>query len=258
MAGEIAAGVGAAAAAAAAMAALLKSKGFNRAYGDLAEPLAKQLGEFLGDCGKAIRWLMPSIQFMAHNQDMLLKERIRQVDAEVPEERQIPASPSILFPVLESLSRQEEGNPLAELYMNLLKRAIDRDRVNEAHPAFCNIINQLSGDEAILLCMFWSKAKDVNVPDPGYTYHRFGVEELAFPQHVAMYITHLRSLHLLSQHEHYAGEASLTVEWKSPVPPPERAIESMLTPFGRLFCQACIPNDLSGLLRKPAQAEGGQ
>ena len=45
----------------------------------------------------------------------------------------------------------EDDNPLTELYLNLLARAIDKERCDEAHPAFVTIIEQMSPDEAMVM-----------------------------------------------------------------------------------------------------------
>ena len=50
-----------------------------------------------------------------------------------------------------NLRFMEDENPLTELYLNLLARAIDKERCNEAHPAFIKIIEQMSPDEAMVL-----------------------------------------------------------------------------------------------------------
>src|SRR5208337_3598331 len=69
----------------------------------------------------------------------------------VPEDRQQEAAPSIAIPILMDLRFMEDDNPLTELYLNLLARAIDKERCNEAHPAFAKIIGQMSPDEAMVM-----------------------------------------------------------------------------------------------------------
>ncbi|WP_018692540.1 DUF4393 domain-containing protein [Algicola sagamiensis] len=69
----------------------------------------------------------------------------------VPEENRISPPESLILPIAEQLKYQEEGNPLTALYLNLLSRAMDKERIGEAHPAFINIIKQLSPDEVLIL-----------------------------------------------------------------------------------------------------------
>jgi hypothetical protein len=87
---------------------------------------------------------------VAASQDRLegyINKSIRQV----PEERRITPVESIALPVAERLRFQEEGNPITDLYINLLSRAMDGERVSEAHPAFISVISQLAPDELLFL-----------------------------------------------------------------------------------------------------------
>jgi hypothetical protein len=71
--------------------------------------------------------------------------------AAVPEEHLFTPSPSVAIPAMYGLSYSVEEPNLKEMYLNLLATATD-DRVKEkAHPAFADIIKQLSPPEARLL-----------------------------------------------------------------------------------------------------------
>ena len=82
-------------------------------------------------------------------------ERVAQL---VPEDRRIEAPAQVVGPVLEGLRYVDEHNVIAELFVNLLARSIDSDRVSEAHPAFASIISQLSSDEALIIYMLYKKS----------------------------------------------------------------------------------------------------
>lgn len=56
-----------------------------------------------------------------------------------------------MLPIAEKLRFQEPGNPITELYINLLARAMDGERIGEAHPAFIGVISQLAPDEVLFL-----------------------------------------------------------------------------------------------------------
>ncbi len=77
---------------------------------------------------------------------------LERIAAKVPEDRRIEAHPQIAGSVFAGLEYVEETGINAELFLNLLARAIDRERVSEAHSAFAQIIIcQLSPDEAMIL-----------------------------------------------------------------------------------------------------------
>ena len=86
------------------------------------------------------------------------------VTADVPEDRQQAAPSHIAGPALQNLVFLDEDSPLAELYLELLKRAIDKERSNEAHPAFIKIIEQLSPEEAVLLFRFRGQRMAPRIP----------------------------------------------------------------------------------------------
>ncbi|MHC2459939.1 hypothetical protein ACVMIX_006643 [Rhizobium leguminosarum] len=58
---------------------------------------------------------------------------------------------SIALPIAEKLRFYTDGDPITELYINLLARAMDGQRVGEAHPAFFTVITQLAPDELLFL-----------------------------------------------------------------------------------------------------------
>jgi hypothetical protein len=120
------------------------------AYGDLASDSFKQVGKLGEDIIKTVRLVLFPIQLAAAVQDRLggyINRAIRQV----PESKLIAPTESIMFPVAEKLRFQEENNPVTDLYINLLSRAMDGERVGEAHPAFVAIISQLAPDEVVFL-----------------------------------------------------------------------------------------------------------
>lgn len=130
---------------------LANSKLTQSAYEDLrAVGATEQGGKLVADTIKALRLFTAPIQLLALGQD-LLEKRLERVRNKVPEERQIEAHPQIAGPILQNLRFMVDGDILTEMYLNLLARAIDRDRVGEANPAFVKIIEQLCPDEALLL-----------------------------------------------------------------------------------------------------------
>lgn len=67
-----------------------------------------------------------------------------------PENLQEPAS-SVVGPVLQGLAFTHEDDNLREMYLRLIATAMDNRIASKAHPAFAEIIRQLSGYEAGLL-----------------------------------------------------------------------------------------------------------
>lgn len=118
--------------------------------GKLLPKTVQQIDNFGADILKTVRLLTAPIQYAGAWQDRLdghLEKAIRNV----PEERRIAPVESISAPIVEKLRFQPHDDPITELYVNLLSRAMDGERVGEAHPAFFTVITQLAPDELLFL-----------------------------------------------------------------------------------------------------------
>jgi len=70
---------------------------------------------------------------------------------DIPPEELVEPKPSLAGPALQGLAFTHEERELREMFLNLLAAAMDKRRAGQAHPAFVEVIKQLTGDEAILL-----------------------------------------------------------------------------------------------------------
>lgn len=219
-------------------------------YEDGASQPVQESGKALTDLIKALRLFTAPIQLLAAYQDRLSKY-LDKVRNSVKEENQIEAPPSISGPVMERLKYLENENYLTDLYLNLLSRAIDKERVQEAHPAFYHIIDQLSADEALILYMvskepiYYDYTMDLYTNEENKLRFRNTVvkrdttkkTQLAFPEHFEMYISHLKSLDLLFWRK--LNEDAIHENGSQTGTYIKTHIE--LTQFGELFVKACVP-----------------
>lgn len=222
------------------------------------------------DIVKTVRLGLFPFQFAGAVQDRLeryLERAVRQV----PEARRIEPPESILLPVAEKLRFQEPSNPLTDLYINLLSRALDGERVGEAHPAFITVISQLAPDEVIFVRELsiadhrlvikvddnWPTPSAEQIPkvfdDLGMSTELvekanailFQYLALSQPELFRVFLEHLNHLGLVE----YTNDPSNEGDYKMirPKKGDPRLIFIRLTSFGRLFYQACI----SGTADKP-------
>ncbi|MEI8194812.1 MAG: DUF4393 domain-containing protein [Phycisphaerae bacterium] len=244
---------------------LIESEVAKKAYGDVLAPAATELGKMGGDVVKAARLLLFPIQMMGNWQDRYASYLKSIVDA-VPEERRVEAPPSIAGPALQSMYFLEDGNPLQELYLNLLRRVIDRDRQHEAHPAFPKIIEQMSPDEAVLLCYIKSclKHRSMNYAQPNWSYipivfwdgpidtncvvpppsrppispsgeYVIPIDGLVYPQRMKVHISRLRQIEIIKWDGNMLDDDDYSTQsWCAGF--------MTLTPFGKLFVNACVPD----------------
>lgn len=71
--------------------------------------------------------------------------------AKVPEERIVAPKPSIAAPAMQQLRFSLEEPDLKEMYLNLLATASDSETSASAHPAFVEVVKQLSAEEVPIL-----------------------------------------------------------------------------------------------------------
>ncbi len=231
-------------------------------YSDAVAPAMREFGKIGADAIKVARLALFPLQYGAMFQDRLAR-RLQEAVERVPEARRIAPRESIALSVGERLRYENEGlNPVADLYVNLLARAMDRERVGEAHPAFVSIIAQLAPDEILVLRQLaeqeyraffrlgsgkpalWLSETRVKVDSAKFPsslaeslLHAAVIpEELAEPTLFFTFFGHLQSLGLTEytnqEREQFDGKFSPGFEYYF----------IKLTGFGRLFHGACLLN----------------
>ena len=247
------------------LAKIVDSELANKIYEDLAAPTVQEVGGAAADIAHGLRLFTAPFLLMGSWHDRLLRY-VANVTNRVPEERRIAAPAMIAGPVLEKLRFLEPEDSLTELYLNLLARAIDKDHINEAHPAFVTLIGQLSPDEALIIyrlrdssfkavdTLAWDQANDRFVPPPVIEKIDFPVSELTYPEHLYMYTDHLNSLNVMTWH--IVGHQEIIRDDSGMQTAVRRRSTMALTEFGKLFVKACIPDDPSIPKRQTAGGEG--
>lgn len=238
------------------------------AYADLAAPPLRQLGKLGDDLMKAIRLLFAPVQLAAAYQDRL-ENYLNIAVKNVPPERRIVPPEALLMPILEKLRYRACHEPITTLYINLLSRAMDGERIGEAHPAFFGVISDLAPDEATflrLLSMYPCRAfVKINNDNPTPTADEvqavfskltlsnthlalvrtwlFPYHELNQPEMFYLFLEHLYHLGLI---EYTNGENGLDELRGARTNVPGRGSAGVyfvkLTAFGALFHRACVAN----------------
>lgn len=123
-------------------------------YQDVLQPAAKVVGKDLETVAKAVSLVLAPVAGLVWGYETIkdyvlrsLAEKLRHV----PKKNLVPPSPMVAGPTLEALKYAGHSPTLRELYANLLATSIDRRTAHEAHPAFVEIIRQLTPDEAKIL-----------------------------------------------------------------------------------------------------------
>jgi hypothetical protein len=225
-------------------------------YADVAQPAAREVGKALADTVKAARFLLAPVEYVAAWRERW-QRYLKRIAHKVPDDNLRRADPEIAGPILFQLLHAKEDGLLAEMFLNLLARAIDKDRANEAHPAYGQIVAQLHPDEAIVLYHLKKKwfaqvqraeldaATGLFGPRNNVS-NDFPVHELAFPANFYVYVDHL--FHLGLAWIRQVGNQEFLYEGTPGVQTGVRinnAIELM--GFGLKFAAACVPDELPQL-----------
>ena len=99
-------------------------------------------------------WILKR-EFNVKKTEKLLEEKL----ANVSEEKIIPPDPYVAVPAFQAISYSMDSEDLRNMYANLLSKAMNEDTKNEVHPAFTEIIKQMSPTDAqVLKKIFNSKS----------------------------------------------------------------------------------------------------
>lgn len=123
-------------------------------YQDAVQPAAKEVGKALATVAKTINVALAPLEGLVWGFDQIrdyLSERLAQKLATTPAENIMTPRANIAGPAIEALRFAGETPELREMYATLLATAMDKLTAVSAHPAFVEILKQLSPDEAKIL-----------------------------------------------------------------------------------------------------------
>lgn len=251
-------------------------------YQDVIQPAAKEVGAAAGKIVKAaLSPVLAMVYGLERIGEWLLPALAKRLKS-VPEERVVTPNPTVAGPALEALRFASNEPDLREMYANLLANAMDAEKAHVAHPAFVEILRQLSSEEAKLLQILITPGKLfplVSVADQSTQEGGVGSVQVMRhlstlgleagckkPQLTTQYIENLCRLGVceIPPMVGYVNQAVYKpLEDRHEVKGIRAIIEGreghkciiqyemlVLTSFGRLFCDACViePNR-----EKPAQ-----
>ncbi|QWZ84834.1 DUF4393 domain-containing protein [Aeromonas sp. FDAARGOS 1404] len=123
-------------------------------YQDAVQPAAKEIGTALQTVAKTIHIALAPVSALVWGYDKLtgfLSTRVAEKLKHVPPDCIATPKPNVAGPALEALRYTGHEESLREMYANLLAASMDTRTAKGAHPAFVEIIKQLTPDEARLL-----------------------------------------------------------------------------------------------------------
>jgi hypothetical protein len=131
-------------------------------YEDALQPAAKQIGMALETLAKAVRLALAPVTALVWGAEQLESYLVPALEARlrnVPPENVITPKLTVAGPALEALRFAGREESLRDLYANLLATAMDSETAHNAHPAFVEVLKQMTPDEAKLV-QFMSAPKN--------------------------------------------------------------------------------------------------
>lgn len=126
-------------------------------YQDVVQPAAQEIGKALQTVAKTVHLALAPVSALVWGYDQIkefVSTKVAERLANVPPEDIISPKPNVAGPALESLRYTGHESLLSDMYANLLAASMDKNTAQGAHPAFVEIIKQLTPDEAKLVGLF--------------------------------------------------------------------------------------------------------
>lgn len=126
-------------------------------YQDVIQPAAQEVGKALQTVAKTVHVALAPVSALVWGYDQIkdfVSSKVAERLKNVPPENIVTPTPNVAGPALESLRYTGHEDSLSDLYANLLAASMDKATATGAHPAFVEIIRQLTPDEAKLVSLF--------------------------------------------------------------------------------------------------------
>ncbi|MES2281466.1 MAG: DUF4393 domain-containing protein [Pseudomonadota bacterium] len=183
-------------------------------YQDALQPAAQELGKALGTVAKTVHLALAPVSALVWGYEKLkdfVETKVAEKLKAVPAENIISPRISVAGPALEALRYAGHEETLGDLYANLLASAMDKSTADGTHPAFVEILKQITPDEARLIQHFLVKGKSFPLIDVGWMErksvkkavlkrhfsHFDRVIKAEFPEQVPAYLDNLSRLGLI-------------------------------------------------------------
>jgi hypothetical protein len=154
-------------------------------YQDIAQPAAQEVGKALQTVAKTVHIALAPVSALVWGYDQIkdfVSSKVADRLKNVPPENIVSPKPNVAGPALESLRYTGHEETLSDMYANLLAASMDKATAEGAHPAFVEIIKQLTPDEAKLVGLFLSEMPftlvDVRWEFKAQTEERMGGKEV--------------------------------------------------------------------------------
>lgn len=120
-------------------------------YEDAAQPALREIGQGLGGMLKMVVLPFKMMGYQSERWLIDFQNRLEKKGETIPSENLQAPDPMLAGPIIQSLGYTLHQEPIREMFTNLLVTGMNSSTANQAHPAFVEIIKQISPDEAKII-----------------------------------------------------------------------------------------------------------
>lgn len=170
-------------------------------YKDAVSPVIKPIGEILGFLPRTLKLALSGWEKWLINGEETIRltaETVREKLQVIPTEKLTEPEPYVAIPAMQQLSYCVNNDELRDLYANLLVSSMNTDKKWQVHPAFVDIIKQLTPDEAKFIKTLMPNVSNnnplidvriVNKENHGgttiiYNFTNVGIDKIDLPQNI--------------------------------------------------------------------------
>lgn len=153
----------------------------NEIYDDACSPVAHPVAQTLGLIPRAIKAALAPIEKWILHQEYAVKEVEVFLDKKlqnVKPEKIVTPEPYVAVPVIQAISYSMDNEEIRNMYASLLSKAMDADFKDDVHPAFVDIVSQLSPADSQFFC-YLSNASQIPVCKVRHQMRFIGIDTLS-------------------------------------------------------------------------------
>lgn len=228
-------------------------------YKDVFSPVAKQMGSTLGEVSKLI---LSPICYPIKHLNTRIERWFERINNEVSKDNLVEAAPNISIPTMHGLALNQDDTLIGEMFYNILKSSVDKEKQQFNSPAFPKILEQLTKDECLFLVLLNSRSYKIHQEqdfdeEKNIWYknkeilNELPLDKFIFPENIWLYSDHLNHLNLAGCWQYKNQEPVFSNEIIteqngafSTARQKQTGIqifsEFKLTDFGKMFCNVCV------------------
>ena len=129
-------------------------------YNDLAKPSVKNTGELISLIPRAIRSALEPLEMWILKKEFNIEETKKLLEiklSKINPENIVTPEPYVAVPTIQAISYVMNNNELRNMYANLLASSMNKEVKDNVHPAYVEIIKQLTPDECRILKYIYRK-----------------------------------------------------------------------------------------------------